>query len=176
MKEIGKQYAQAIFALACESGSEQTVMGELALALDTLAQNPEYVDFLISPSIACDERVSSLSTVFAGRLSEHVVSLLQLMCERGRIRSLDTCVEEYRRLLQVRQSVVTAHVKSAVALTQEQQQSLIRKLEKMNASSVQLSCEVDASLLGGMIVEINGKIMDGSLRNRLRDVKEVMKG
>ena len=139
-------------------------------------ENPEYMDFLVSPSIPRDERVGSLGGVFGGRVSEHVLSLVQLMCEKGHISAYDACVEEYRRLLHIRQSIVTARVISAVELTQDQKAALTQKLEKMSASSVQLFCEVDPSLLGGMIVEMNGKIMDGSLRNRLRDVKEVMNG
>lgn len=174
MKEISKQYAEAIFALACECGREEPVMHELELVLNVLADNPEYMDFLVSPSVPRDERVASLGGVFAARVCEHVLSLLQLMCEKGRIGAISSCVEEYRTLLHLRQAVVTANVTSAVALTQDQKSALIQKLEKMSARQVQLSCRVDPTLLGGMIVEMDGKIMDGSLRYRLRDVKEVM--
>ena len=51
---------------------------------------------------------------------------------------------------------------------------MIEKLEAANHGKVHAEYFVDASLLGGAIVEMDGKIMDGSLRRRLRDVKEVM--
>ena len=59
-------------------------------------------------------------------------------------------------------------------LTDEEKQKLIKKLESMEKGSVRAEYFVDGSILGGLIVEIDGKIMDGSLRHRLHDVKEVM--
>ena len=174
MKEISKQYAEAIFARACECGREEPVLHELELVQKAFVDSPEYMEFLISPSIPRDERVASLGGVFATRVCEHVLSLLQLMCEKGRIGSFSECVAEYKTLFHWRRSLVTASVTSAVELTEDQKRALIEKLEKMSARQVQLTCRVDPTLLGGLIVEMDGKIMDGSLRYRLRDVKEVM--
>ena len=174
MKEISKEYAEAIFMLASEGGREEPVLRELELVQRAFEENPEYMEFLVSPSVARSERVASLGGVFAARVSEHVLSLLQLMCEKGRIGAFSECFAEYKALFDMRRAVVIANVTSAVELTEEQKGALTQKLEKMSARQVKLSCRVDPTLLGGMIVEMDGKIIDGSLRYRLRDVKEVM--
>jgi F-type H+-transporting ATPase subunit delta len=175
MKEISKQYAEAIFELACEGGSEDAVMTALECARGVFEQNSEYMDLLSSPAIPLTERLATVERTFSGRLPEMVVSLLGLMCEKGRIGGFCECVEEYARLLDVRRSVVEARVISAVPLTEGEKAALKQKLENKCGGTVELSCEVDAAIMGGLIVEMQGSVMDGSLRQRLREVKDVMK-
>ena len=176
MKEISKQYAEAVFAIACEDGCESAIMEALESAKTVFEQNPEYMELVCSPSIPVPERCEALSAAFEGVLPETVVSLLGLMCEKGRIRAFSSCVDEYRRLLDAREAVITARVISAVPLTDKERAALTQKLQQKSGSTVLLSCEVDPSIMGGVIVEMQGTIMDGSLRARLREVKEVMKG
>jgi F-type H+-transporting ATPase subunit delta len=71
-------------------------------------------------------------------------------------------------------SISWAHVRSAIPLTPEQKTALRLKLEKQSGRNVLLECSTDNTLLGGIVVEMDGKILDGSLRRRLQDVKEVM--
>ena len=63
---------------------------------------------------------------------------------------------------------------SAVELTDDEKKKLKLKLEKMSGKSLILKCTVDKSVLGGVIVKMDGKIMDGSLKHRLEEVKEVI--
>ena len=70
--------------------------------------------------------------------------------------------------------VLTAKVTSAVPLSEKEEKALIEKLEKMTGNTVLLDVEVNDSILGGMIVEIDGKVIDGSLQNRLNLVKDVI--
>lgn len=175
MKEISKQYAEAIFELACEEACEDTVMTALESVCAVFDQNPEYMDLVSSPAIPLAERCAILESTFSGAFPEMVVSLVGLMCEKGRIGALADCVREYRRLLDVRRSVVEAHVISAVPLTEGEISALKQKLEKKSGGTVNLSCEVDPAIMGGIIVKMQGAIMDGSLRQRLREVKDVMK-
>ena len=175
MKEISKQYAEAIFALACENGQEDAVMTALGTALELFEQNPSYLELLSSPAVPLTERCAVIEQTFSAHLPEAVTSLLGLMCEKGRIGGFAECVNEYERLLDIRRSVVEARVISALPLTEEQKEALKQKLENKCGGSVELLCEVDADIMGGLIVEMQGSVIDGSLRQRLRDVKDVMK-
>ena len=67
-----------------------------------------------------------------------------------------------------------ATVTAAAGLTDEEKERLRRALERRSGHSVQLECRVDASLLGGVVVEMDGRVLDGSLRHRLHEIKEVM--
>ena len=174
MTEISKEYAEALFLLACEEGEEKGIMTALEDTAELLHKTPELMELLSSPGIPLKERQEVARSVFGGSLPQHLLSFILLLCEKGRIRSFESCVEEYRRLLQIKESVIRAKVVSAVPLTEDEIRGLTRNLEKKSGKTVVLDCSVDPSLLGGLIVEMNGTVMDGSLRHRLREVKEVM--
>lgn len=174
MTEISKEYAEALFALAAEAGEQESVMRALETVMQTLGENDELMELLSSPAIALTERIAVIERCYAATLPETVVSFLQLLCEKGRIRHIGACTEEYRRLLDVCRAVKTAHVTSAVPLNGSEIAALTEKLSSMSGCTVQLCCTVDPSILGGVIVEMDGRVTDGSLRHRLQEVKEVI--
>ena len=174
MAQISKEYAEALFALACEESKENEFMAALEKIGKVFEETPEYTEFLASPSIPLQERLNAIAASLGETLPEYVLSWLQLLCEKGRIGYFSKCVEEYRALLNAQKSVVTAKVISAVPLTEGELKALKQKLEKISGSTVLPVCSIDDSLLGGVVVEINGKVIDGSLRHRLHRVKEVM--
>ena len=174
MAQIINEYAEAMFSLACENSSEKAVMDALEHVNNTFKDNPEYMTFLTSPGIPLKDRIDSLQAVFGEDMPEHTLSFIQLLCEKGRIAAFADCVTEYSRLLKARESMMTAKVTSAVKLTEEQKSALKQKLEKMSGNAVELECSIDASVLGGLIVEYNGTVIDGSLRHRLKEIKDVI--
>lgn len=174
MAQIINEYAEAMFSLACENSSEKAVLEALESINNAFEENPDYMAFLTSPGIPLKDRVDSIAAVFGEDMPEHTLSFVQLLCEKGRIASFAECVKEYRNLLKIRESMMTARVTSAVELTEEQASALKQKLEKMSGKAVELEFNIDSSIMGGMIVEYNGTIIDGSLRHRLKEIKDVI--
>lgn len=174
MTEISKEYAQALFELAKEQNSEK----EFALALNTVAKElenaPEYAELLSSPNIPIDERKALIEQAFAEHIPEYVLSFTQLLCEHGHIRDFGSCLREYKDLYRALKSISTARVVSAAALTDQQKEVLIKKLEKISGNQITAVYEVDATLLGGLTVYLDDKVIDGSLRRKLKEVKEVI--
>lgn len=174
MTEMNKEYGTALFMLAKELGMENDYAVALECVEEVFSANPEYMDFLSSPAIDAEERISAISQAFTGSVPENIVSFLSLLCERGRIRSFFGCTEEYKKLLDAQNSISTAFVKSAVELTKSEKEKLKDKLEVQSGHSVILECSVDESLMGGLVVEMDGKIIDASLKHRLYEVKDVI--
>ena len=173
--ELSREYAEALFALAAEHDQTKEYLEALDTAAALLADNPEYVELLACPAIPRDERDGLLEQTFGQLLPEQVLAFIQLLCAHGRIRSLDDCITEYRLLYQTAVAMATAQVTSAVPLTESEKQQLAAALSARMGRTVTLECTVDESLLGGMVVRVDGKVLDGSLRSRLHAVKEVMK-
>ena len=169
-----KEYATALFSLALEQNAAKKYAAALETAVNALKDNPEYMEFLCAPNIPMEARLASLESVFAASVPEDVLVFLKLLCEKGRVRTLRTCFHEYMKLYNESKRVSWAHVKSAVPLTAEQKTALRLKLEKQSGRNVLLECTLDDTILGGLVVEMDGKILDGSLRRRLQEVKEVM--
>ena len=174
MSDIGKEYGAALFMLACEAGEKKTYANALKTVWDAFSKNPEYPVFLASPSVSQSERIKAIETAFSACIPEHVLSFLMLLCEKGRMQCFESAMLEYNALLDASEHIFNAKVTSAAPLTEAEKEKLKTKLETVYHGKVHMTYDVDASLLGGLIVDVDGKIMDGSLRYRLRDVKEVM--
>lgn len=176
MTEISKEYGTALFMLACEKNTQE----EYAVALDELMsvfeENPDYGAFLASLSIPVSEKLDAVEKAFSGRIPEDVVSYVQLLCEKGRIKHFADSVTEYKRLLDESKKVSKAKVTSATQLLESEKEALVEKLEKISGCVVETEYAVDESLIGGIVVEIDGRVIDGSVRSRLRDIKDVING
>lgn len=174
MTGSSKAYAEALFSLAMENRQEKAYLDALETAAGIFADEPAYADFLSSPGIPAGERTAALSAALGDVLPEQVMSFLKLLTEKRHIRMFGDCVDEYRRLYEASVALTPAEAVSAAPLTEEQKDRLREKLEKLCGGAVQLTCTVDPTLLGGLTVTLDGKILDGSLRHRLHDMKEVM--
>ncbi|MBO2517536.1 MAG: ATP synthase F1 subunit delta, partial [Clostridiales bacterium] len=120
------------------------------------------------------ERIKSIDSVFGGRVPDIVLAMLKMMCSKGHLNSVDRLVWEYEMLNRERKGIMLARVYSAVALSDEEKQKLRQGLKQRFGREVELDCTVDASLIGGIRVEADGKVIDGSIRYRLHQIKEVM--
>lgn len=174
MTEIIKEYAEALFAIACEENAKKEYSAALDKVIKAFSETPEYMDFLICPSIPMSERISAVEKAFSGNVPEYIVYFLQLLCEKGRIYLLGECVKEYKKLVDASEHISVAKITSAVELTPQEKERLQLKLEKMSGKSVIMECITDPAIMGGVVIETEGRVIDGSLRRHLREVKDVI--
>ena len=174
MTQTSREYAEALFELALTDHNVEETAEALALVERELAENPDYGALLASPALSREERKASLQTVFGDRVPRTVLALLQMMVSRGHARQMDAMIQAWRALAREHRGESIARVTSAVPLTEEQQQALQARLNQMFSRKMILQCEVDPALIGGIRVEAEGRVMDGSLRGRLKQIKEVM--
>ncbi len=171
--QMNKEYAEALFLLAAEEDRKEEISKTLDAMESAFLENPEFVELLASPAVPVKERLSIIEKTFSS-LDRHGVSFLKILCERGYLRSFSEMAKTYRELMEMAEKVSTAKVTSAVELTEEEKNALIQKLEKRCGNTVVAEYRIDSSLLGGIVIEIDGKVMDASLRSRLSDMKDVM--
>ncbi|MBQ9743707.1 MAG: ATP synthase F1 subunit delta [Clostridia bacterium] len=172
---IVKEYSRALFMLACEEGKEKEYLDCLNTAKDLFTKNPEYILLLSSPNISKEERLLAIDRAFGSRMCENVVSFIKLLCERDRIGGFGTCVEDYTRLYNEKCRIRVVTVTSSVKLTEAECEKIRKMLEKKYSVGVNLILKVDPSILGGIIIEAEDTVIDGSLKSKLRNVKDVIK-
>lgn len=174
MASAAKEYGAALFELALEANACDAAADGLRIITTALREEPAYIELLASPAIPLKERLSLIKEAFSQRVSEQAVFFLYLLCENGRIREIFDCAEVFDRLYRESQKVSTAQVISAIPLSAEEQERLKNTLESKTGRSVTLACSVDPTLIGGIVVEWDGKRLDSSLKRRLQVIKEVI--
>ena len=127
MAQMSNEYGTALFELAKEDGKENEYSKLLDMILSIFSENPEYIDFLSSPSIAKSDKIESIDKTFGDYFPEYIVSFIQLLCERGRIRDFNNCVDEYNKLLDFSNNVSVAKVVSSIELTADEKEKIKEK-------------------------------------------------
>ena len=174
MTDIGKEYGAALLMLGAENNKEKESARDLDTVKALFCENEEYRMLLSSPALPLKERLSLIESSFGDVVCEHVLSFVQLMCEKGRMEAFDSAYEEYKALLDASMRASKARITSAVELSDDEKERLLAKLSKAYQKNVTAEYFVDGSLIGGVIVELDGTVIDGSIRQRLSDVKDVI--
>lgn len=174
MTQTTKEYAEALFALALETDSADAFSQALKTAKTVFEDNPDYIEMLACYGIPAAERTAAVGDVFGDRLPEYVLSFIQLLCEHGHIKRFFDCAAEYDKLYFEWRRISTVKVISAVELTPDQKARLDIKLAALCQRDIQTVYTLDKGILGGLVIEVDGKVIDGSVKRRLHEVKEVI--
>ena len=176
MTTTSKEYAEALFELAAgEHVLEETSDG-LVTVISALQQTPEYRSLLASAAIGKADRLKALDDAFAGKIPNVLMGVLRMMISRGHVSALDNMAREYEELSRQYLGESVAWVTSAVPLKEWEAVAIRAELEKRFARKIVLSCDIDPGLIGGVRVEAEGRVIDGSIRNKLEQIKDVMNG
>ena len=164
-----RRFADAAFEIALRDGTVETWRKELDAAAETTASE-ELQRVLANPAIPLEERISVARKVFAS-LSEPVLNLVLLLLKRGRIEQLPRVAAEFARLDDKRNGLTHATATSAVPLGQAEVSAIANRLEAITGGRVALDTNVDPEILGGIVVRIGDRLIDGSVRGRLERLR-----
>jgi F-type H+-transporting ATPase subunit delta len=164
-----RRYAEAAFEIALRDGSVEewrAGLDQAAAALD----NAELSETLANPALPLGQRVDVVHAVFAD-LGDPVRNLILLLLRRGRIRQLPRVAAEFRRLDDMRNNIVHAIATSASPLDDAELRAITARLEQMSGNQVELETAIDPDLIGGVVVRIGDRLIDGSVRGRLERLR-----
>lgn len=174
MTQTSKEYAAALFSLAIENNSVDEHEKSLMEIGNIIKENPEYIQMLQSPAIPLSERIAAVDSAFEGRYAEYLVSFIKVLCENGHIDQLFSCVEDFCELVRSYRNRTIAKIYYVEEPSDEQKSALIKKLQKITNKAIEPEFIKDDELIGGIKIQIDDKIMDGSIRNRLNKAKGVI--
>jgi F-type H+-transporting ATPase subunit delta len=165
-----RRYAEAAFEVAMRDNTVETWRSELDSAAAVIAEE-RIGRALNNPSIPLETRTQTAEATFGPMVSRPVLNLIGLLLRRGRIEELPRLAAEFRRLDDERQGITNATATSASALTSDEVRALTQRLEQFTGGRVQLDVQVDPSLLGGVVVRVGDRLIDGSVRSRLERLR-----
>ena len=171
---VGRLYAEAILALAEERGQSDALLDELRELVEFLDQSPKVEHFLASQMVDEEGRARVLDELFRGKASELLLDALQVINRKGRLGQLRAIVEAYRGALRDKRGWVDVHVRTAVPLDDAQRNRLQQVLAASTGRKPTLIEKLDPALLGGLVVEVEGKKFDASVASRLQDLSEAL--
>jgi F-type H+-transporting ATPase subunit delta len=160
-------YARVLFELADAAGDVDAVDAGLRTVVDTVRGSVELRDALADESLPAEKKRSIVSELFSGTVAPEAVAIATLAIERGMGGSLEAIVERFGDIAESQRGIVAAEVTTAVPLTDALRASLTEKLAAALGRPVTLRERMDRSILGGIRINVAGRVLDGSLSSQL---------
>lgn len=172
---VARRYAQALVDICDETGKHQEVRAAFDRVAGVCKEVPESVAFLANPTVPEADRARILDDLLKQTKAEGVVAnFVKLLQARGRFAAVVDIHERFAQLLDGRTGRVVAHVTSAVPLEAAKVNEIKQMLAGAEKREVTLDHDVDASLIGGLVIRVGNTVYDGSVRNHLDRLRERM--
>ena len=169
---IAKRYASAIYDIA-ESSDKR---GEIREALNILAENynedEEFKVFLLDPSIKYDEKVEYLHKSF-DFISEDAFKIINYLVKKGRVSLAEKIKDSYLKIYYEKNNKILVNATFTKELSDNQREALMKKLEEKYKKKIVLNLSVDEELIGGGIIKIGNKVIDGSIKSQIENIKKI---
>ncbi len=160
-------YGTALYQAAADIGKQREILEEGCFLADLLKAEPELNMLLKSPAIAGEQKKSLLCDIFDGKLVPELVNFLCILIDKGRFTHFDRIMRVYGRLYDNRESIIKGTIYSVEPLDRQRLDEFEKQTARLMGGKVFLENRTDASLIGGVKILVNGKIIDTSIRSRL---------
>lgn len=174
---LAKRYAAALFELAEDKHALDAVSGDLAALGRMIADSADLKALIESPLMQRADQARALGAVAeAAGLGELTQRFLGLVAANRRLFALPAIIKSFHKMLADRRGEVAAEVTAAHALTDAQQAAVSDAIKRVVGGKVSIDMKVDPSLLGGLIVRVGSRMIDGSVKTKLQKLQLAMKG
>ena len=165
-----RRYAQAVFQIALEHDSLDVWVDDLQV-LAELIDDRQVAKFLDAPQVPEARKLEAITQLLGDSVSPMTVNLLSLLATKGLTQLVPGILEQFVGTLDRHRGIERADVTTAVPLDGSHQDQVARLLGGIVGSDVRLRTYVEPEIIGGLIARINDRVIDGSVRSKLRNMK-----
>ena len=169
--ELANKYAKAVFELALEEEKLQEVENDLKFIVQTISLQQDLSDFIYHPHVKLEAKKEIFTKIFRAEIGDLTNKFMSLLFDKKREMLLPQIVSEYEILANEAQNIVKAEIIVAGELSAEQRTALINKLSNVTGKKVVVEFKIETGILGGVIVKIGDKLIDGSVVRQLEALK-----
>lgn len=174
---LSGRYAVALFDLARDTQSLDTVVENLRALKAALAESPDFKGLINSPVLSRDAAGKTIAAVASAMgIDALTTKFLGVLAQNRRLSQLPAVIRAYETLLSNHKGEARAEVTSAHPLDDTQVAALAKSLRARVGRDVAVDAKVDPAILGGLVVKIGSQMIDSSIRTRLNSLAHAMKG
>jgi ATP synthase, F1 delta subunit len=172
---VESTYGKALFEAAKEVDKVELILEELNAIRAIFQEEPDFYEFFNTPVLSGPEKKKVIEKVFTGQLSDETYNFLCILIDKRRTCNFDRIVKEYQHLLNQSVGIFAGTINSVEPLTDIQLSNFEEKTGKLLRKNVKLINKLDPSILGGVKIFIEGKVIDATIRKRLQDLEGSIK-
>lgn len=168
---ISKRYGRAMFELAKNEGKAETYLEQLQCIKQITLENPDLLRVFDHPKVTMNEKLLLVDDLFTQNFDKEVKDFLKLLVTKDRISSLLKMIRDFEELYYEYKNIVLVKVTSAEALIEEEKEKLLTHLKELFRKEVIIEEMVDPSILGGLLIEAQDKVIDATVKGSLEKVR-----
>jgi F-type H+-transporting ATPase subunit delta len=172
--QLATKYAQAMYELAAEKNMLDQVESELKLVESTIDTYSDLATLIYHPRVLVQAKKETIRKIFSQEIADFVLKFLMLLVDKRRETALPTIIREYIRLANEARNIVEAEVTTALPLDCNQQIALSNKLGLVTGKTIVIKAKIDKTIIGGVVVKIGDKLIDGSVARQLELLKNAL--
>jgi len=168
---LSNRYATALLDAALKKGIAAQVEEDARALRQIIQDQPAYKTFLLSPQVLTSEKKAMIEKAFSKRASDLFVRFLNLLLDKKRFGLIEEIIEGYIILHERHQGIMEATVITAVPIDKALEEKVRKKLEAETDKTIRITTEVDPDIIAGMIIKLDGMIIDGSIKFRMETLR-----
>ena len=173
MSLVGKRYANALLSIADEKKSIDKYRQSLKNMVYYYENVPELAPFIKNPQLNKEDKKKVLCEIMGNEPDDGLLNFVKVLVDKERMDIIPDILENYEVLANEKQNIVLIKLTSAMLLEDGQIEDIKRKYQKQfGGSRIEIKNIVDKSIIGGLKLEVGDKIIDATLKTKLKGLKE----
>jgi F-type H+-transporting ATPase subunit delta len=175
-RTLVKIYAEALFQIADERGRVEEVYGELQQLECIFNDSKEFTTFLTSPKVERQEKKRLLQKVLSSDFSRLTIHFLLTLIDKNREILIPYMANEFKDILDRIHNRIDVEITSAMRLQDDLLRKATETLSRSLNKEILVNQKIDPDILGGIVVRVEDRILDGSIRGQIERLKAQMLG
>ncbi len=171
-KLISKRYAVALFELAKETDKIDIFNKEVELIFTSIKEDKDFLTVLNHPRISGEEKFNLFKEIYKDNISEEILGLIAIIVKKNREEEILEILETFLELVREYKGITTAYIYSAMPLSEKQISDIKQNLAKNLNKEIIVEASVKPELIGGILINVDGKVIDNSIKKSLEDIKK----
>jgi ATP synthase F1 delta subunit len=171
---VNDVYGEALYEAVSDLDRTDEFVDAVRVMRDVFNEHPDFFLLLRTPSIAADERKQLAAKVFDGRVPPELINFIYVLVDKRRVGQFAGITSAFEKKADAKEGVSRGRIESAAELSAEQLARFERETGRLLRRNVKLEPVVDARLIGGVRIYVDGKFIDASIRRKLDDLKETI--
>jgi F-type H+-transporting ATPase subunit delta len=168
-------YAQALIEIGQDEGLLGRIREELGAVQGLVEESRDFRLFFLSPSIDPEHKHKIVSELLGDRLCRTMLGFLDVLFRKKREPLLDNIRDQFIRFEDESENRIRVQVKSATLMADDLLETLKNRITAASGKTVALETSVDSKLLGGAVIRVGDRLVDGSVRSRLRKLRKELR-
>jgi len=169
-----KRYANGLLQVGLEMCQLEALRSDMQFIRDAVESVPMLQKILKSPIVKEDKKLAIIQEVLRGKVTDMTIKLVHILAKKNRFGLLYAVAISFQEVYNHHAGIMEITISTAYELDKEQVESMVKAMEKTTGKSIQYTIKTDKNLIGGVAIKYGDTVIDGSVRNKLERLTELL--